>query len=386
MGCITELGKYSNRRGCSQLRRTGFLGALLLSLICSTGVQAATVSELMCSATQPIGKCLYVYGGGWNEEDTEAGIEALSYGISPMWIEFYNNNSSLYNYKTTRYQIHNGLDCTGYVGWCMYQLFGDKYSENGYVFPSEKMADGYNRLFGAEITPRGKVKKFTCGDIMTKAGHVYIVLGSCPDGSVVFMHASPPCVSLCGTYTPDGRKSSMAVALATEYMKKYFPECYTKYPNCSRNTSYLTDYSSVSLPQSILPDPDGYRNMDAAAILNDMFEEVKLLVDGKRVMTDDIYIIEGSTYVPLRAVSEALGARVQWEPETQNVIISRNKTRITVRAGSSDVRVNEKEDKLPGDVFISHDRTYIPVRFIAENLGGEVSWEGKWKKVLIVGN
>ena len=76
---------------------------------------------------------------------------------------------------------------------------------------------------------------------------------------------------------------------------------------------------------------------------------------------------------------------MQWEPETQNVIISRNKTRITVRAGSSDVRVNEKVYKLPGDVFISHDRTYIPVRFIAEQLGKRVSWDGKWKKVFIVG-
>lgn len=340
----------------------------------------------MYTATEPIGKCLYVYGGGWNEEDTAAGIEAMSYGISPAWAEFYNKNSSLYNYKTTRYQIHNGLDCTGYVGWCMYQLFGDKYSDIGYVFASEKMADEYKRLFGAEITPRGKINKFTCGDIMTKAGHVYLVLGSCPDGSVVFMHASPPCVSLCGTYTPDGRKSSMAVALAEEYMKKYFPECYSKYPNCSRNTSYLTDYSRVSLPENILADPDGYRNMEAGEILNDMFEQVKLVIDGRRVLVDGIYVIEGSTYVPLRAVSEALGAIVEWKFETQDVIISKNNIEITVRVGSSDVRVNEKEYKLPGDVFIRRDRTYIPVRFIAEKLGGEVCWDGKWKKVQIFGN
>ena len=47
-------------------------------------------------ATEPIGKCLYVYGGGWNEEDTAAGVEALSYGISPVWVDFYNKNNLLH--------------------------------------------------------------------------------------------------------------------------------------------------------------------------------------------------------------------------------------------------------------------------------------------------
>ena len=57
----------------------------------------------------------------------------MTKGLSPQWEAFYNKNDSNYDFETTRYQIHDGLDCTGYVGWVMYPLFGDKYSDSGKV-------------------------------------------------------------------------------------------------------------------------------------------------------------------------------------------------------------------------------------------------------------
>lgn len=361
---------------------------MLLSFLFSPGgVYAATVGELMCTATEPIGNCLYVYGGGWNEEDTAAGTEAMSYGISPRWVEFYNENDASYNYNTTRYQIHDGLDCTGYIGWCMYQMFGNTYSNTGYVFPSKLMAEEYKNLFGAQLTYAGNVEDFKCGDIMSKPGHAYIVLGSCSDGSVVFMHASPPDVSLCGTYTPGGKKNSEAVALAEEYMKKYFSDCYGRYPRCSRNTAYLTDYHQIRLTDDVLSDTDGYRSMEAREILYDMFEAAKLYVNGKRVGAEEgIFIIENSTYVPLRTVCENLGAGVTWQGEEQKAVISRGGTEITVCVGSHTAEVNGVHHSLPGDVFISGDKAYIPVRFIAGQLGAEVRWESKWKRISVLSN
>ncbi len=369
------------------MKKLCFSLALFISFFLVHPVHAADVGELMRIAAEPIGKCLYVYGGGWNEEDTAAGKEALNYGISPGWIEFYNKNNSAYDYTKTKYQIHNGLDCTGYVGWCMYQLYGNTYSNSGYVYASKDMAEGYKNLFGATIAPASGVKDFKCGDIMSKAGHVYIVLGSCSDGSVVFMHASPPNISLCGTYTPGGKKNSQAIYLAQKYMKEYFYECYKKYPNCSRGTSYLTTYDKISIPTGILADADGYRNMDAEQILRDLFENTKLYVNGKRIgVNEKIFIIDGSTYVPLRCGAEALGAEVSWDGEDKKAIISQKDTKINLRVNSSVADVNGEEQKLPGEVFIYSDRTYIPVRFIAENLGAEVIWDSKWKRVLVSGN
>lgn len=66
---------------------------------------------------------------------------------------------SFFSYNTTRYQIHNGLDCTGYVGWCMYQLFEDKYSNDSYVFLAEEMAEKYANIFSGKFIAKNNVKK-----------------------------------------------------------------------------------------------------------------------------------------------------------------------------------------------------------------------------------
>ena len=230
-----------------------------------------SVKEMLTHALQPVGNCLYVYGGAWNEEDTAAGVEALSVGVSPRWEEFFNENDSTYNYKNTRYQIHDGLDCTGYVGWTMYQIYGDKYSNNGYVVQSKNMAAAYAEIFQSELIKKENVSNYMPGDIMCSSSHVYMVIGECSDGSVVFLHASPPVVSICGTYAPDGTTNSEAVQLAKHYMSTYYPKSYKKFPTCHRNTSYLKDYNQVRLSDEVLSDPDGYKNMTPAQILEDLF-------------------------------------------------------------------------------------------------------------------
>ena len=75
-----------------------------------------TLYNLLLTAIEPLGHTMYVWGGGWNEEDTAAGEEARSIGESPRWKEFFEMQDSTYNYENTRYQIHDGLDCSGYVG------------------------------------------------------------------------------------------------------------------------------------------------------------------------------------------------------------------------------------------------------------------------------
>ncbi len=220
---------------------------------------------------EPVGRCLYVYGGGWNEEDDGAGVEAVQFGTSPRWHEFFLEHGGDYDYTKYSYQIHNGLDCSGFVGYTIYQVFGSEYAD-GYVFVSGESGKNFAEIFGGEITYAGGVDGYLPGDIMFKSGHVYIVVGVCGDGSVLFVHSSPPVVSLCGTPSPSGNKNSEAVALASRYMEMYRPECYEKFgPTCSRDMSYLTDYARYRWDASTLADPDGYSEMTAEEILADLF-------------------------------------------------------------------------------------------------------------------
>ena len=48
-----------------------------------------TVKNLLKTAIKPVGKVLYVYGGGWNQEDNGAGRPAKTIGLYPLWQKFY---------------------------------------------------------------------------------------------------------------------------------------------------------------------------------------------------------------------------------------------------------------------------------------------------------
>ena len=74
------------------------------------------------------------------------------------------------------------------------------------------------------------IKDFKAGDVMSSSTHVYIVVGSCQDGSVVLVHSSPAGVRLSGTPNRQGKAGSEAVRLAKAYMKKYYPSWYRRYP------------------------------------------------------------------------------------------------------------------------------------------------------------
>lgn len=236
--------------------------------------QKSTLKKLLQTALQPVGSTMYVWGGGWNEADTGAGREARTIGVSPKWKQFFQKQTSAYDYRKTRYQIANGLDCSGYIGWCIYNIQNTENGKTGYVMLADQMAENFASRGWGTYTQKGKVKNYRAGDIMSSSGHVYLVVGQCSDGSVVLLHSSPPGVQLAGTPDRNGKSESKAVKLARKYMKKYYPEWYRKYPNCAKGSSYLTQFSQMRWDLSgdaVMTDPEKYRNKTAEQILRDLY-------------------------------------------------------------------------------------------------------------------
>lgn len=234
----------------------------------------STIKNLLLTALRPAGQTMYVWGGGWNEADTGAGTEAVTLGVSARWRQFFLRQTSAYDYQTALYQIHDGLDCSGYIGWVVYNAFETRSGKSGYVMQAKDMASDFAARGWGSLTEAADVKSYRAGDIMSCATHVYMVVGACGDGSVVVLHSSPPGVRLCGTPSAGGRADSQAVRLAERYMKKYFPDWYAKYPDCKKDGSYLTDYAQMrwdTSGSSVMTDPDGYQGMSAAGVLKDLF-------------------------------------------------------------------------------------------------------------------
>ena len=226
-----------------------------------------TLAYLLRIALQPVGHTMYVWGGGWNDADNGAGIEAVTLGVSPRWAAFAARQGPDYDWHTTKYQIHDGLDCSGYVGWAVYNLRNCRNCCPGYVSPAAHMAQDFaNRGWGT-YTPAREVHTRAPGDILSTDGHVYIALGDCEDGSALLVHASPPGVQVCGTATPDGHENSEAIRLACSFMTRRAPAWHAKYPDCTRGAEYLSDYDRFTWSRRVLPDPEGLAQKSAAKLL-----------------------------------------------------------------------------------------------------------------------
>ena len=239
-------------------------------------VQATTtLRNFLKVSLAPVGSTMYIWGGGWNKADNGAGRDALRIGLNPQWRTFAAGQKASYNYRNYRYKRGYGLDCSGFVGWSVYNSLHTAKGKpgEGYVDKAKNLAKNYAGNGWGTFRKASAVKDYKAGDIMSGSGHVYIVIGSCGDGSVVFVHASPAGVQIGGTATPSGKKSSKAVKLAGKYMKKYYPAWYRRFPDSSRGASYLSynQFRWNVSGDSVMEDPDHYRNKSAGEVLKDLF-------------------------------------------------------------------------------------------------------------------
>ncbi|ATF11258.1 copper amine oxidase [Brevibacillus brevis X23] len=112
--------------------------------------------------------------------------------------------------------------------------------------------------------------------------------------------------------------------------------------------------------------------------------EVKAFVDGKQVQADVApYVQGGRALVPVRAISSALKAEVNWKPETRTVEITRGEKSITLYLDKKEATVDGKAISLDTAPVLKNGRVFLPLRFISEQLNAEVKWQEEGKIVII---
>lgn len=94
-------------------------------------------------------------------------------------------------------------------------------------------------------------------------------------------------------------------------------------------------------------------------------------------------IINGRTMVPIRAISENMGANVGWNGEMRLVTIRSNGLSINLTIDSGIATVNGKSIALDQPAIIVNDRTLVPIRFISESMGADVKWDGDNRMAVI---
>ena len=113
---------------------------------------------------------------------------------------------------------------------------------------------------------------------------------------------------------------------------------------------------------------------------------LRVVVNGNRVNFPDAepFIDDnGRTQVPVRFVSEALGAEVSWEGSTKTVTISQGDKEIKIVIGKKDYTINGEKNLMDTEALLKEDRTFVPVRFVSEGLGARVEWDSAVRTVYI---
>lgn len=112
---------------------------------------------------------------------------------------------------------------------------------------------------------------------------------------------------------------------------------------------------------------------------------ITLNINGQRIQTPLSPIQEaGTTLVPLRIISENLGAYVEWNDTTQTVTITDDTTTIKLTINNKTIYINNKKQEVSLAAKLIKGTTMVPIRVIGESLNSQVHWDEKLQTVFVV--
>lgn len=111
---------------------------------------------------------------------------------------------------------------------------------------------------------------------------------------------------------------------------------------------------------------------------------VTIKLNGKTLESDvPAVIIDDRTLVPIRVITESTGAQVGWDGQKYQVTINTGDKQVIMNINDNEMQVNGKPVTLEVPPKLINDRTMVPVRAITEVLGLKVEWDASTYTVLL---
>lgn len=104
---------------------------------------------------------------------------------------------------------------------------------------------------------------------------------------------------------------------------------------------------------------------------------IRLYLDNRQ-LTPEVppQIMNNVTMVPVRVISEELGAKVQWSESDRRITVEKNSLKIVMQIDNTETQVNGKSERLEKAPVLWNGSTLLPVRYISEKMGLKVAWDG----------
>jgi len=111
----------------------------------------------------------------------------------------------------------------------------------------------------------------------------------------------------------------------------------------------------------------------------------KAYINGEQVQIDaPPFIANGNVMVPLRFILTSFKANLDWDGIFQIITLTLGTNRMRLQIGNLRADVNGQLKMLPTPPVLVKGVTFVPLRFISENFGADVKWDGTLKAVSIV--
>lgn len=148
--------------------------------------------------------------------------------------------------------------------------------------------------------------------------------------------------------------------------------------------SYVLEAQQLTQQQPVKPQNGGTTQNQQADGIQLQIGSATAMVNGKKVPLDvSPEIINGSTMVPLRFIGEAIGAKVAWDGAERKITLTLKQDTLILWIGQIKALVNGKEVLMNTPAQIIDDTTMVPLRFVSENLKQQVSYEVSSQKITI---
>ena len=111
---------------------------------------------------------------------------------------------------------------------------------------------------------------------------------------------------------------------------------------------------------------------------------ITVFLDGEQLSFDVEPTLESArALVPMRVIFEALGAKVSWDNDTFTAIAVKND--LTIKITIDDMKLYKNDEVIELDVpaRLINCRTLVPARAVSEGMGAKVDWDNENRRVII---
>ena len=105
--------------------------------------------------------------------------------------------------------------------------------------------------------------------------------------------------------------------------------------------------------------------------------------ESELICPEQSFISYGRTMVAMRRIFEKLGATVDWDGKTKTIVAEKADKKIILQIGNEIMINNGVEEKLDTAPIMKYGSTFVPVRAVAQALEAEVEWSDYYKTVYI---